>query len=261
MFKPALATAVGALALSGLAGCGSSSSHDPFGPEPDFASIEARAARPTGTLAPGREASLLGEFATRRSGSTSLDVGAAGVSAGGDSGGLQGQALRALDLDGSFTSCSDLRGGRTVGSCACPDGGTFAYDFSGMQQRNLQEYVLKMRFDDCGRGGAWVDGRSFMKLRASTTSRTDVFMILSLDAMVSAHAKTHAVKGDFVYQNGSYSLSMQVDDGYITVSSKSFNGSTGTVTVRDRSTTWTCTVANGRGTCSSTAGESRTLEM
>ena len=258
---------MGALAIvATMVGC--SSHEDPFGPEPDFGSIEQKLARPTGTLAPGKEATLFGEYASRRAGSNDLDVSGTKASAPSDTaaGGVRSQALDWLDAgmgSPSSVGCNDLRYGRAVGSCACPGGGDFAYDFSGAQQARRGGPInatLKVRFNACSSKAGSIDGREFVRVRSSSgLSAKDLFLILSLDVTLTAATQSHHLAADLVYESGAYWLSVDVDDGHVVVSG-SGSAKDGSFTVRDRNTTWTCKLTGGKGSCTSTAGETREVQ-
>jgi hypothetical protein len=261
--------ALGALAiLAAATGC-SGSGDDPFGPEPDFAGIEQKVARPTGTFAVGRESSLFGEYAARRAGSNELDVSGTRTSApsGSSTGGVKSQALDLLGAgmgSASQVACSDLQYGRSVGTCACPGGGDFAYDFAGAQRSGRGgpiDATLKIRFNACATSAGAVDGREFVKIRSSSgLGAKDLFLILSLDVTLTSQASRHHLAADMVYSDGAAWLAVQVDDGYVVVSAQTDGeGKNGTFTVRDRNTTWTCSVSGGKGTCTSSAGETRTV--
>jgi hypothetical protein len=255
-------------ALPGLAGCSGGSS-DPFGPAPDFASIEQRLEAPTGTLAPGREATVLAEFASRRASSADLDVSGTGgesAAATDPASDVRSQAIEILDAGLGAPSrvyCNDLQYGRAVGTCACAGGGSFSYDFSSAQQLRRGaplDATLKVRFDACHSSYGSIEGREFVKLRSKGgLNRNDLSLVMSLDVTMTHAGRVQPVDFDFVYKGGSYVFSVEVDDGYVVVTSTG-DGHDGRVAIRDRNTTWTCIVTAGKGSCSSTSGEARSIE-
>lgn len=254
--------------LAFAAGC--SSADDPFGAEPDFKSIEERLEKPTGTFTQGKEAILFEQYASRRGSSNDIDVTGSdsNAAAASSSSSIRSQALELLDagLSGSSrVSCRDLQRGNANGTCFCPSGGTFSYDFSGAQQIRRGgpiDVTLKVRFQGCASHDTTVDGREFVKLKSpGHATADDLSMIFTLDVEMSRGADKHAIDLDLLYKNGSYWLSLQVDDGTIVIGASGYDGSTksGTITVRDRSTTWTCTLTGGKGSCTNAEGATRTL--
>src|SRR5690349_15558696 len=55
-----------AIASFGLGGCGSSSSSDPFGPEPDYASVQQRFTNPTGTISERNMGSVFARYSEQK---------------------------------------------------------------------------------------------------------------------------------------------------------------------------------------------------
>ena len=54
------------MASLGLGGCGSSSSSDPFGPEPDYASVQERFTHPTGTVSDRNMSSIFTRYSEQK---------------------------------------------------------------------------------------------------------------------------------------------------------------------------------------------------
>jgi hypothetical protein len=258
-----------ALVLVGLAcvvGC-SSSSNDPFGPTPDFGQVEARFNAPTGTFAAGSESGVLAGLTQQKAAqSGGFGIGGAGGASSTASGGTTAKSLRFLDANGGTSFCPALASGAEAGSCACPNGGTLAYDLSGMQQmKNYKggpvDVTLKVRAETCAVGDASIDGTEFAKITSTATpSQTDLMMLFDLHLTATAKGQTERVDADFEYLNGKFWFSIGVNDGTVVVSADSAFDSTaktGTLVVKDRNETWTCTFTGGKGTCTSDKGASR----
>jgi hypothetical protein len=258
-----------AIVLIGLAcivGC-SSSSNDPFGPTPDFQQVQARFNAPTGTFAAGTESGVLAGLSQQRSAqSGGFGIGGTSSSSTGAAGGTTAQSLRFLDANGGTAFCPALANGAESGSCACPNGGTLAYDLSGMQaMKNYHggaiDVTLKVRAEACTMSDASIDGTEFAKITSNgTPSQTDLMMLFDLHLTATAKGQTERVDADFEYLNGKFWFSVAVNDGSVVVSSDSAFDSTtktGTIVVKDRNETWTCTFTSGKGSCTSDKGPSR----
>ena len=262
-------------AAGALAACSSSPS-DPFGPSPDFNQLQAKFDHPSGTFARGSEASVFGSYASQRGGSAD-QYGIATTGSGGATGsggtGITTQSLRILDNAGgtsSATWCSALAHGASSGSCACPSGGTVYYDMSGVQQVRAQngagpvDVTLRLRYDACAIETTTIDGREFAKMKSvGTPSASDLEMLLDAHFRVSAPGLSETVDLDLSYVDGKWWISVTVDDGFIVVGSDSgYSGATktGTIYVHERGASWTCTLTNGQGTCTSDQGETRQVQ-
>ena len=187
-------------------GCGPSSD-DAFGPDPDFAKLDTQQATPTGTIAQdgvSRAVSVVGA--------------------------LREPHLSILDLAHvapSKTTCSALAHGDAVGSCACPDSGSFSYDFSELvgARPNGDPAVLRMRFVACGVQGLVLDGREFARLAA--------------DAEVSADLEVAGAPLQVWRTTSDWWSRVSVSDGDIVVGVAE-DQARHDVIVRDRAATWTC---------------------
>ncbi|MDB4934807.1 MAG: hypothetical protein JWP87_1779 [Labilithrix sp.] len=264
-----------------LVGCGSDAS-DPFGPDPDYASVQQRFTSPTGTVNERNMGSVFAQYAEKRStssqaafsGATSLGGmgGAAGGGASGSpqTGGVQSKALQLLDLaeTGSSSSlqCSALAHGDVTGSCSCPDGGSFDYDFSGFravqQSSGPIDASLKVRFEACQLSGVGIDGREFVHVHGerggASFDAKSFSMLLIADFTVTKGAETHSLDLAAMISNGTMELAVKVDDGWVTI--RATNGdAAGSFELRDRNGTWTCDVKDGAGTCKNANGETRSF--
>ena len=82
-------------------------------------------------------------------------------------------------------------------------------------------------------------------------------MLFDLHLVATAKGQTEKIDADFEYLNGKYWFSVGVNDGAVVVSSDSSwdaTTKTGTIYVKDRNESWTCTFTNGKGTCTSDKG-------
>ena len=265
-------------ATSMLTGCGGSGSSDPFGPDPDYETVQQRFTAPTGTVSSRNLSSLFTRYSDQRtstgmadvSGATALGGGTATSATPGSTSTTHSQALRILDLasssNGSSAKCSSLAAGNLTGSCTCPSGGSFDYDFSsfrGLQQGSGPiDASLKVRFDACHYSGdVGIDGREFVRVHADRTGSTldanSLSMLIVADFTVTAGAATHTVDLAAELSKGELELALQVDDGWVTVKATSTATGTGSFVIRDRNGSWTCDVANGAGSCRDSKGNSQ----
>ena len=85
-------------------------------------------------------------------------------------------------------------------------------------------------------------------------------MLFDLHMTATVKGEHERIDADFEYLNGKFWFSVGVNDGTVVVSSDAAwdaAAKTGTITVKDRNETWTCTFTNGSGSCSSDKGGSR----
>lgn len=253
-----------------VAGCSGSDSSDPFGAEPDYASVQQRIASPTGTVSERNMASIFSRYSEQRDMSALGNVGL-GTStststntATGSTATTHSQALRILGgSNGLTSSCTALAHGSVTGDCACPSGGSFTYDFSGLrsvqQSSGPIDASLKVRFDGCHMNDVGLDGREFVHFHVNrggaSVDLSSLDLILLADLTVSKAAEKHSIELAALVRQGEMEIAVAVDDGWVTIKATSSGGTnSGTVVVRDRNGTWTCDVANGSGTCHDAAG-------
>jgi hypothetical protein len=254
-----VAFVLGVSAISFVVGCGSSSSGDPFGAEPDYGAVKAHFDHPDGTFGSGNAASV---FASS-TGSGSANVGNVFAPSGGSSspgGGnvaTKSKSLRILG-DGSAFHCTALEAGQRSGSCACPTSGSFSYQIDGAQTASGQssDVTMKLRIDACAAGDTVVDGHEFLHMTSSSAGGNASYsMLFVVDIDVRKGAESHHWDLQESYSNGKVELAARVDDGWVVVvASTSSDGTSGTFTVRDRNGSWTCTETAGAGSCTSDKG-------
>lgn len=266
-----------AVAMGSALGACSSAPSDPYGPSPDFNQLQAKYDHPSGTFARGSEAAVFGSYTSQRGGGANqygITTNGAGGGATDNAGsGVTTKSLRILDNAGgtsSATWCSALAHGDASGSCACPSGGTVYYDMSGVQQLRAQhgagpiDITLRLRYDACAIETTKIDGHEFAKMKSvGAPSAADLEMLLDAHFRVSAPGLSEKVDLDLFYVDGKWWIAVGVDDGFIVVGSGSgYSGATktGTIYVRERGASWTCTLANGHGTCTSDQGETRSVQ-
>lgn len=254
-------------------GCGSGESSDPFGPEPDYASMQQRFTAPSGTIDERNMSAVFSRYSEQQGAGSMANVGV-GTSttvtseeAPAPVGNVQTKALHVLGGTGLTASCSALKAGNTTGSCACPDGGSFAYDFSGLtaiqQSTGPIDASLKVRFDGCRAKDVAIDGREFVRVHADRGGSKSIdlksfSMLLVADLDVSKAGVTHSIDLVAILRDGELEIALQVDDGWVTVRATG-SATTGfsSFVVRDRNGSWTCDVNNGSGTCHDDKGNTR----
>ena len=270
--------------LFGLAAAAcSSQSNDPFGPDPDFTTEQAKFDHPTGTFRRGSELTIIGASQGQSTSSGFAMGGLASPStstSGSGSGGTAAssmQSLRILDGNSTTTStstwCPAIKSGDGSGTCACPGGGSLAYDFSGVAaiknhtQTGPIDVTARVHASQCTVDGNSIDGSEYVNLRTSTATPTasDLFflILIRLDVKLAIDPAVHHLDLDALYDGGRMWLAVAVDDGYVVIATApgwDATTKTGTVYVRDREASWTCTLTNGSGSCTSDTGGTRTLQ-
>jgi hypothetical protein len=257
-----------------VAGCSGSDSSDPFGAEPDYASVQQRIASPTGTIGERNLSSLFSKYSEQNDTSSMANVGlgkstGAAPATGSGTSSTRSQAIHILGGGSGLTaSCSALAQGQLTGSCGCPSGGSFTYDFNGL--RSVQQSAgpidasLKVRFDGCHMNDVGLDGREFVHFHAnrggSSVDLSSLDLVLVADLTVSKGAETHTIDLAAILRQGQLEIAVAVDDGWVTIRATSSGApGSGSFVVRDRNSTWTCDVNNGSGTCHDGAGNTRTF--
>jgi hypothetical protein len=260
-----------------VAGCSGSDSSDPFGAEPDYASVQQRIASPTGTIGERNLSSLFSKYSEQNDTSSMANLGlgkstGTATSTGSGTTGTattHSQSLHILGGGSGLTaSCTALAQGNLTGSCSCPSGGSFAYDFSGL--RSVQQSTgpidasIKVRFEGCHMNDVGLDGREFVHIHAnrgaSSIDVSSLDLVLVADLTVSKAAETHTIDLAAILRQGQMEIALAVDDGWVTIKATSSGTSgSGSFVVRDRNGSWTCDVNNGSGTCHDDAGNTRSF--
>lgn len=255
-------------------GCSGADSSDPFGPEPDYAALEQRLSSPTGTLSERNMSALFTRYGEQSDTSAVANVGVGSSQSTSSSTGTatptattRSQALHILGGRSGLTAgCTALAQGNLTGSCSCPSGGSFTYDFGSLgalrQSSGPIDASLKVRFEGCHTGEVGIDGREFVHVHAdrggSSVDVTSLDMLLVADLTVSKGAERHTVDLAAMLRDGQLEIALAVDDGWVTVRAVSTAGaSSGSFVVRDRNGSWTCDVEGGAGTCRNEDGDVR----
>jgi hypothetical protein len=257
-----------------VAGCSGSDSSDPFGPDPDYASVQQRIQSPTGTISERNMSALFSKYSEQKGMSSLGNVGlgtstTTSSETGTSTTGTHSQALHILGGSSGLTAkCTALAQGNTTGSCACPSGGSFAYDFGGLraiqQSSGVIDASLKVRFDACHMNDIGLDGREFVHIHAarggSSVDLNSLELLLVADLTVSKGAETHTVDLAAIVHNGEMEIALAVDDGWVTIrATSSGTADGGSFVIRDRNGSWTCSVTNGSGTCRDDKGDTKTF--
>ena len=257
-----------------VAGCGGSDSSDPFGPEPDYAAVQQRIQSPTGTVSERNMSAVFSRYSEQRDASalgnvglgTSKSTSSTSTGTGSGTATTHSQALHILGGGSGLTaSCAALAQGNVTGSCACPSGGSFAYDFSSLryvqQSTGPIDASMKVRFDACHMNDMGLDGREFVHVHGvrsgSSVDLSTFDVVLVADLTVSKGAETHTIDLAAVLHNGQMEIAVAVDDGWVTISATSSGA--GSFMVRDRTGSWACTGTQGAGTCHDEHGNTKTF--
>lgn len=244
------------IALIACGGAGGES--DLFGPSPNFAEIRADFAKPSGTFAAGDEAHAFQAYADKRATAhaTSPVIGVV-------SSGVSSQLLAALEVSPSKTTCRALAHGDVTGTCTCSGGGAFTYDLTGVDRTRAasgpMDVTLKGRFFRCNDGHTTLDGQEFVHMLRASGTPADLEMLLDSRITVEKEGKTHLYEHELAYENGTWWTEVVVKDGTLVIGDQGWDDTakSGTLTVRDRQGTWTCTTTAGKGRCRSTKGATR----
>ena len=247
----------GLLAMTAMtafgAGCGSGSSSDPFGPEPNYDEVQGRFDHPDGTFDPSKAGSVIGSA----NGSSDANVG--GVFSGGAGGAGATTAspgattTKVLHILGGNpqVACSDLQAGNRSGSCACPAGGSVAYAIDGAADQSNADFTMKVRLSACAAADVVVDGSEFVHMVSTknASGQADFRMLFVVDATVTKAGATHTLDIAEEYDTGTLRVAVKVDDGWVAVVVQT-SGSGTTYQIKDKNGTWTCAASGESYTCS-----------
>lgn len=261
-FVPVAALVVAAT----VTGCSGGSSSSPFGADPNFTQIQARMTHPDGTFNPSKASSVFSQYGSLQSSSSA--AGTAGGSGATKTASYRPNGLKLQDALGDASgTCSDVKQGNLTGNCACPGGGSFAYDFS--EYRSAQQsgngsadVTARVAFSQCVSSNSdMIDGKEFVHAHVDKSAgQSDASFMLVLDATLRAQGVTHTVDVNALFDANSTTgakvqIAVQVDDGWVVVeASASADGKSGSFTVRDKNGSWTCSASNGAGSCTGSDG-------
>lgn len=264
MSKIWIAAVVGAFAVTQI-GCGSDEESGTGGSgAPDFVALEGKLTQPTGTLAPGQESSVQDAFGAQTEAASGNPFGGGGASSG-TSTTQSADALSTLALGplNTSSSCSGFQQGGS-GTCSCPNGGSITYDIPATTQGKPGEnpngtidQTVSIIANQCGTSAdQTVHGSIYWKLK-----NPPPMQLFSVHVAITGRS---AGKYDveYLYKDGVITFAVDVADGRVLVSAKGgWNKATktGTLTIKDKNETWTCSLTNGKGTCTSDKGASRNV--
>lgn len=233
------------------------------GGPPDFAALENKLTQPTGTFSSGQEGSVADGFGSQSDSAQNNPFG--GGSSGTSSQQSAGEiALQTLQpLESSNSTCPGLQQGGK-GSCACPNGGTLDYDVPanvtgrpGEDAQGSIDQTVSLVAHTCGtEADQMVDGSIYWKIKSPPPMQ-----LFSVHLKLSGR-QTARYDVDYLNKNGVVTFAVDVADGRVLVSAKGSwdkKSKTGTLVITDKSDTWTCTLTNGKGTCTSAAGATRNV--
>ncbi len=264
--KSVLAAFVPVVAIFVASGCSGAPS-SPFGADPNFTQIQSRMTHPDGTFNPAKAGGVFSQYGSLQSSSSSTGV--AGKSSGSSTAAsYRPNGLKLQDAMGDATAtCSDIKQGALTGSCGCPGGGTFTYDFSeykSAQQgsNGTADVTARVALSQCvSTNGDMIDGKEFVHAHMDKSAAAqDASFMLVLDATLRVQGVSHTVDLNALFDQSSTAgskiqIAVQVDDGWVVVeASASADGKSGSYTVRDKNGSWICSASNGTGTCTGTDG-------
>ncbi len=265
--KSVLVAFVPVVAVFVATGCSGGSSSSPFGADPNFTQIQSRMSHPDGTFNPAKAGSVFGQYGSLQSSSSSAGV--AGKSGSTSTASYRPNGLKLQDAMGDAShSCTDIKQGNLTGNCACPGGGTFAYDFSEYKSaqgsNGSADVTARVAMSSCvSANGDMIDGKEFVHAHVDkSAAASNASFMLVLDATLRVQGVTHTVDVNALFDESSTTgakiqIAVQVDDGWVVVeASASADGKSGSYTVRDKAGSWTCSATNGAGTCTGSDGVS-----
>jgi len=253
-----------------VSGCSGGNSSSPFGADPNFTQIQARMTHPDGTFNPSKASSVFSQYGSLQSSSSAAGTaGGSSASSGSSStASYRPNGLRLQDALGDASgTCSDVKQGNLTGTCACPGGGNFAYDFSEYKSAQSSsggsaDVTARVAFAQCvSTNNDMIDGKEFVHAHVDKSAgQSDANFMLVLDATLRVAGVTHTVDVNALFDANSSTgakvqIAVQVDDGWVVVeAASSADGKSGSFTVRDKDGSWTCSATNGAGTCTGTDG-------
>jgi len=240
------------LSVAGLLiACGGSDSSGGSGSAPDFNTLKTELTVPTGTMAAGDEATVqdgLGKSMEQQEGGGGFSP----LSAGGS---VKPQA-----------ACSEgaVQAGKS-GTCDCGGGGSVSFDLSGVSQQQQQggdvNYTVSITANSCVDDGNTINGSIYMHYEMTQAAPQDAFLIYAIHLSLTG-TRTANYDIDYMLKNGKAVFKVDVKDGSVLVSAEGSwdrNSKSGSFTVKDKNETWTCNAENGKGSCTSDKGGSRTF--
>lgn len=226
------------------------------GSEPDFDALEQRMDAPQGLFSPDQQSAVATAVRTKGSLVPNVKLSTLSTTEGASatkSFPLEPAMVGALSLQpqagSAFSDCSSLTGKSLSGSCACPDGGTFDYAFTGVEAARRKEpgpivVTLRVGMSACANKGSTIDGQMFVRVRGQREANGTVTeTALTFIADVTGHAagQTLSLQAEVVRRGADAFVAVPLESGTVVAQQTAGNGG---FRVRDRSGTWTCTASN-----------------
>jgi hypothetical protein len=243
--------AIGALGALLAAACGGGDSGG--GASANFSALRTEYTKPTGTLKATDMKAVLKSLTQSQGASQLGPLSEHAPSAGASGLHLEGSSTPMCTQSGSGASCTCTNGGKYEVTEAASSGeqvsGTVHYDHCDFGGQS---------YDDAGDVASLVmDGNMSF---AFYTSPPPAMYIYSgtITETITPPGTTATVQMNYAMIGSSMAYLVDVADGSVVVTETSWSASsnTGTLSILDASTTWTCTLTDGAGSCSSTDGSS-----
>jgi hypothetical protein len=238
MLAASVVTTASLLACGG----GGGASNDGFGPDPDFSTLDARLGAPTGTMSTPEVGAAVRVLEAMQSPELAIDV--------------------LATVTPSKTTCAALGHHDTTGTCGCPSGGTFDYDFDELAGRASDgaPATLRLRFARCAAGGVVLDGEEFAAFQAgAVTARTAHLVVTGASSGSAASGASQDVVVWSAPASADVWARVAVSDGAIVVGTAAHAGSKDgagdQIVVKDRRATWTCSVHDAEPQCTGPDGK------
>jgi hypothetical protein len=265
------------IVLAALAGCSSSSSSgsgsEGTGSPPNFDALQQTLTTPTGTLQPGQESSVATEYGKQQGAMEENPFGSGSVSSNAYGARLYAQTLRIAAGGGDACSGAFDNGGK--GSCACPGGGTVAFDipaggmdaaFSSNKQGPIS-VTVSLAASQCSDGeGRSFDGSAYMRMKSTKADNSDIVVVEALHLTVTGGTNPGRYDVDFLLDMASVPqrivFAVDVPDGKVLVSGTyDRKTKTGELDITDKKGQTKCVVTNGSGTCTAPDGTTRSVSL
>jgi hypothetical protein len=241
---------VGLAVLALASGCGGGSgSAGGGGSSVDFTALHAQYTAPSGTLDASDVVKVGAAISKQQQGTGAPVLASAKVGLIAVPGGITIQSP-------TQPMCGAPSG--DVVDCTCPGGGSFTESgissSGGVVQATLDYNACV--FTEGGGETATTNGSiSFADYQSPQEM---IIYSGTIDETITPPGTTTQIEMNFALVNGVMTYSVTVASGNVLVSESGSwdeQTETGTLTVTDRSTTWTCNLTNGSGTCTGTNGQ------
>lgn len=235
-----------------LVACGGGDSEGQGLPEPNFVEIRDRFEHPDGTLNNNNGSQVV---AGASGNSTASLFGAIGGGSSSTSSGTKTASLHPLANAG--INCDSLQpGNNTSGTCTCAEGGTVdvAATVTTSADNKVSDAIVKIRLNNCGVQGIVANGNEYVNTHTDVTDSThpNIAIVTVADLTATKGTLTEHVALNMRLSNSTVEYAVQVNDGWVVVSADAVNG---TLTIRDRNGSWTCTRSGAQTSCTGSNGQ------